>query len=248
MKKTILLGVTIFFASISFAWNAGDGGKTNTLEIHGKGSANSNFLFNNNISNAGNIQDYAAGWGFNYGVGVSMYFGNIGFGVEGLVGNHRGAYAGSLDLVDSVGTVTGTKEYSSNVNLKVTQIPVFFKMKSEVGGYFEIGPQYNIISEAKYHFTTDGFQSDSIMTTSYAKSYISAVLGLGFKVPVGKTNFSILAGLRLQYSLTDLKGVDALGREFVNSFVYKDAQSTSAASGGLLLGVVYTIGDKKKNK
>ena len=51
MKKTILLGVTIFFASISFAWNAGDGGKTNTLEIHGKGSANSNFLFKFIITN-----------------------------------------------------------------------------------------------------------------------------------------------------------------------------------------------------
>ncbi len=137
------------------------------MEIHAKGSANSTFLFNNNISDAGRDQDYAAGWSFNYGAGVSMYFGNIGFGVEGLMGNHRAAYAGTK--VSTAGGTSTSTNYTSYVNLKITQIPVFFKLKSDIGGYLEIGPQYNLISEANYHYSSDGDQFDTDMTGSFVE-------------------------------------------------------------------------------
>ncbi len=237
MKKLFLLSAVLTIASASIA---GDGDKKNTLEIHAKGSANSTFLFNNNISDAGGDQDYAAGWSFNYGGGLSMYFGNIGFGVEGLLGNHRASYAGSF--------VTGTTStnYSSNVNLKIMQIPVFFKLKSDIGGYLEVGPQYNIISEANYHYTSDGVQYDTTMTSNFAKSYFSAVIGFGFKIPVAKSNFSILGGARIQYAFSDIKGVDALGVAFDNFFKYKEPGNTTGATAGLMLGVVYTLGNKEK--
>lgn len=245
MKKIILLSAMFAIASSAFA---GDD-KKNTLEIHAKGSANSTFLFNSNISDAGGDQDYAAGWSFNYGGGVSMYFGNIGFGVEGLLGNHRGAYAGSFVTKDAAGNVINTTNYSSNVNLKITQIPVFFKLKSDIGGYLEVGPQYNMISEANYHYTSDGVQFDSVMTGNFAKSYFSAVLGFGFKIPVAKSNFAILGGARLQYAFSDIKGVDALGVPFDNFFKYKEGPSTTTgATAGLMLGVVYTLGNKEKKK
>ncbi len=248
MKKLILFSTLCLVASASFAYSPDDD-KKNTIEIHGKGSANCTFLFNNNISDAGGDQDYSAGWSFNYGLGVSMYFGNVGFGVEGLMGNHRGSYAGSFITKDASGNVISTTNYSSNVNLKVTQIPVFFKLKSEIGGYLEVGPQYNIISEADYHYTADAVQIDTVMTSSFAKTYFSAVLGFGFKIPVAKSRFSVLGGLRLQYAFSDIKGVDALGREFVNPFVYKDGPAkTTGATAGLMLGVVYTFGEKKKDK
>jgi hypothetical protein len=244
MKKILLLSTMSILATASYAWRAGDGVKKNTLEIQGKGSANSTFLFNNNISDAGDDQNYAAGWGFNYGLGVSMYFGNVGFGVEGLMGNHRGAYAGDIKNI-ATGTVT---EYTSSVNLEVIQIPVFFKLKSDIGAYLEVGPQYNMISKATYQFSAGGVETGSIMTDDYAKTYFSAVLGVGFNIPIAKSNFSVLAGLRLQYSFTDIEGVDARGRSFDNLFVYTDPQSTSAASAGLMLGVVYTLGNKKADK
>jgi hypothetical protein len=241
MKKTLLFAAVLLVSASASAYRNGDDKKSHTLEIHGKGLANSTFLFNKNISDAGNEQDYAAGWGFNYGLGLSMYFGNIGFGVEGLTGNHRGAYAGSLD------TPGGATDYSSNVNLKITQLPVFFKLKSETGGFLEIGPQYNIISEATYHYTSDGVQLDTAVTGYYSKSYISAVIGAGFKIPVAKSRFAILGGIRLQYSLTDLKGVDAQGVRFIDPFKYKAPETTTAATGGFMLGVVYTLGEKKKD-
>lgn len=244
MKKIILLSTICIIASTCLA----DDEKKNTLEIHAKGSANSTFLFNSNISDAGGDQDYAAGWSFNYGAGVSMYFGNIGFGVEGLMGNHRAAYAGSFVTKDAAGNVIKTTNYNSNVNLKITQIPVFFKLKSEIGGYLEIGPQYNLISEANYHYSSDGYQFDTVMTGSFAKSYFSAVVGFGFKIPIAKSSFSILGGARLQYAFSDIQGIDALGVPFTNFFKYKDGPSkTTGATAGLMLGVVYTFGEKKKD-
>lgn len=248
MKKILLSTLVLFSSASLFALAPGEGDKKNTIEFHGKGLANSTFLFNNNISDAGNEQDYAPGWSFNYGVGFTMYFGKIGFGVEGLFGNHRGAYAGTIDIKDGSGNVLSTEDYTSNVNLKVTQIPIFFKMKSETGGYFEVGPQYNTVSEANYHFSASGSQSDTIISSNYAKSYYSAVVGFGFKAGIPKTRFSILAGVRLQYSLTDLEGVDALGNAFNNPFTYKNPQTTSAATGGFVIGAVYTLGEKNAKK
>lgn len=248
MKKTLLSTAVLFTAYSLTALTPGDGDKKNTIEFHAKGSANSTFLFNNNISDAGDDQDYAAGWGFNYGAGFTMYFGKCGFGVEGLFGNHKGAYAGVIKTSNAMG-IASTEDYTSHVNLTITQIPVLFKMKSETGGYFEVGPQYNMISKAEYNFTSSSTKMDTLVSDHYAKSYFSAVIGVGFKVGIPKTRISILAGLRLQYSLTDLEGVDALGTPFTNPFVYKEGpQSTAAATGGFMLGAVYTLGEKKAKK
>jgi hypothetical protein len=72
------------------------------------------------------------------------------------------------------------------------------------------------------------------------------VLGAGFKIPIAKSRVSVLAGLRLQYSWTDIKGVDALGVRFIDPFKYKTPETTNAATAGFMLGVCYTIGEKKK--
>ncbi len=248
MQKLILLTAIYSLTCVSQAFAGDDDKKSRTLELHAKGSANSTFLFNNNISDAGDNQDYAAGWSLNYGLGVTMYFGKVGFGVEGLIGNHRGAYAGTITTKDAMGNTTNT-DYSSNVNLKITQIPIFFKLKSEIGGYLEVGPQLTLISQADYHYTSDGVQIDTMMTGSFAKSYYSAVIGFGFKIPVAKSNFSVLGGVRLQYAFSDIKGIDALGNEFINPFVYKDGPGkTTGATAGLMLGVVYTLGEKTDKK
>lgn len=243
MKKSLLLAAA-FLAVVAKPAMAGDGDKKTTLEIQGKGLANASFLLNKNVSDAGNIQDYAPGFCANYGLGVSLYFGNVGFGVEGLMGNTLGAYQGEFDILDTAGLAFSTQRYNSTVKLSVTEIPVFFKLKSEIGAYLEVGPQFTMINEAKYHYSTEGFKMDSVMSSSYATSYFSAVLGFGFKIPIAKTGLGILAGARLQYSLTDLQGVDALGQEFKNALIYDKPESTSAAKAGLMLGVVYTIGKK----
>ena len=234
-----------------FAAAPGDDDKKNSIEIQGKGLANSTWLFNKHISDAGNEQDYAAGWGFNYGAAFNMYFGNVGFGVEALLGNHKGAYAGAIDIKDASGTVTSTYNYTSNVNLKTTQIPVLFKLKNETGGYLEVGAQYNVISSGTFSYLDEATvitDTSYSVSKNYVKNFFSGVLGFGFKIPIAKSRVGVVGGIRLQYGFTDLKGVDAMGRELNNPFFYKTGAKTAYASGGFTLGVVYSIGGPKPGK
>ena len=73
MKKIILPSLLLVSLNLSAQ-----------LSIEGgvKGGYNSTWLFNKNISNQGTEQDYAAGWGANYGVGASVYYGSIGLGAD----------------------------------------------------------------------------------------------------------------------------------------------------------------------
>ncbi len=245
MKNFILLFATSFLSLVSFSQETPKAEKENTFELHAKGLANSTWLFNTNISNEGESQNYAAGWGFNYGLGFSAYFGKVGFAVEGLMGNHSGAYAGKYEYKVG-GVVLSTTDYTSKVNLKTIQIPVMFKLKSKDGAYLEVGAQYNMISSATYKRTGANFNADTTVTNLYASNFFSGVLGFGFAIKLGDSPLSILAGMRLQYSLTDLKGVDALGNDLKNPFFYKKYEPTSAAAGGLTLGLIYKLGKKKE--
>lgn len=229
MKKIILSAVLLTALNLS-AQISIDGGV--------KGSYNSTWLFNKNISDQGAEQDYAMAWGSNVGLGASVYFGAIGVGVEFLRGTHTGGYAG-----DFIG------KYNSNVKLNVTQIPLLLKFKSENGAYIELGAQVNSINKATYAFDytdSDIFDRTSDETSNYSKSFTSAVLGFGANVRIIKAiPLSLNVGLRLQYGLTDAKGVDALGTNLNNSLVYSTYEKTNAASGGIMFGLNYTFEAKK---
>lgn len=249
MKKTLLSGA---FLLAVIAVNAQDAGSTtssekkNTFELALKGTANSTWLFNTNISNIGDEQNYASAFGFNYGAAFTAYFGNVGVGIEGLYGNHKGGYAGTYVLKDSTGSTVFTSDYKSNVNLSTLEIPVLFKLKSSGGGaYLEVGPTYNMVLSADYTRTGTGMDTTMNVSEEYAKSYFGAILGFGLKFKLGDGPVGIITGLRLRYSFTDLEGVDALGQELKNVFLYPTKESTSAASGGIMLGVTYDLGKKK---
>ena len=147
--------------------------------------------------------------------------------------------------MDSSGASTSTP-YKSYINLKTIQIPVLFKLKTKSGAYLEIGPQFNLLTSANYHYAADQATVDTLVTSAYSNSYFSAVLGFGWKIKFGKTSpLSMLIGARFQYSFTDLKGVDGLGVALNNPFYYKTSASTSAATGGVMIGLTYQLGKKK---
>lgn len=229
MKKFIFCASLFFIGANAQAQLSIDGGV--------KGSYNSTWLFNKNISDQGTSQDYDLGWGYNVGGGATVYYGPIGFGVEFLTGSHTGGYAG-----DFFG------KYTSNVKLNVTQIPLLLKLKSENGAYLEVGAQVNSISKATYSFDytdSDLFDYSADETTNYAKTYTSAVLGFGANVRLVKAiPLSLNLGLRLQYGFTDAKGVDALNNRLNNSLIYPTYQKTNAVSGGLVFGLTYTFEPK----
>jgi hypothetical protein len=230
MKKIILSSLLLISLNVSAQ-----------ISIEGgiKGSYNSTWLFNKNISDQGTKQDYTAGWGSNYGLGASVYYGPIGFGVEFLRGTHTGGYAGDF-----------AGKYTSNVKLNVAQIPLLLKLKSKGGGYVELGAQLNSVSKASYSKDYEGSDLfdvvDSDVSDSYSSSFTSAILGFGANVQLTKAiPLALNVGIRLQYGFSDAKGVDALGFNLDNKIVYPTYEKTNALAGGILVGLNYTFEAKK---
>jgi hypothetical protein len=223
-----------------------------SIDVQGKGSANSTWLLNKNISDQGVNQDYELAWGSSFGVAANIYAGIIGVGVEVLYTNHNAAYNGIADLLVTSDT------YSSNINLKTLQIPLLLKFQSAGGSYIELGPQFTSISSATYNRSgtmpvIGPYESDpKDVTDQYSNTYLSGVLGFGAKIPLGEDfPLGVVIGIRLQYSFGDLMGVDgynnSLGSEEnpPSSFLYDNHEPTQAISGGIVLGVSYTIKQDK---
>jgi hypothetical protein len=218
-----------------------------SIDVQAKGSANSTWLINKNISDLGERQDYAAGWGSSYGIAGNIYAGIIGVGIEIHYATHNASYEG---VISEFNTVLDT--YNSEVNLETIQIPLLLKFQSERGSYIEIGPQLTNITSANYNRSgtipiVGSYTSDpKDVSEQYSKSYLSGVLGFGAKIPLSEGfPLGVLIGIRLQYSFGDLMGVDgeglALGSEDDPSFFYPTHEPTQAISGGAVIGLTYTI-------
>jgi len=206
------------------------------FDIAAKGQVNSTWLFNQNISDQGKEQDYAPSWGSNYGLGFGLRMGFFSVGLETNFGAHNAEYAGEFL----------TQSYTSMVNLKTFQMPIYLRFQNKGGAYFELGAQYNKIRSAMY--TNDGFINyDKNASVEYAKSYSNAFIGFGINRKILKSvPLGIIFCLRLQYGIKDAKGVDALGNSLSNSLLYPDYYKTRAAAAGLNFGLVYTIDTKEK--
>jgi len=211
------------------------------FEVNGKGSYNSTWIFNKNISDQGKEQDYDMAWSSNYGAGFTLYLGRIGVGVEGLFGNHKARYAGTIGNTIEL-------NYSSVVDLKTTHIPLLLKIKGKNAGFLEAGIQMNSISKASYTISGDisyPTNPNDVMGR-YSKTYMSAILGFGANIkPVKSFPLGILIGARLQYGFDDVKGVDALGFDLNNSVIYPDKYASNVVSGGMFVGLTYTLSTKK---
>src|SRR6266404_901009 len=121
MKKKILTLTLLAFTALAM--------QAQNFEVGVKGSYKSTWLFNKNISDKGATQDYAAGWGYNYGLGFNYYFNDrFGVGADVLLNTHTGHYTGTDD---------STHSYTSWATIQSLDIPVMFKMRSDNGGYIE---------------------------------------------------------------------------------------------------------------
>jgi hypothetical protein len=214
------------------------------LEFQGKGLFNSSWIVSKSISDQGNSQDYDLAWASNYGVAVNLWLGKIGFGVEGIFGKHNAAYTGTVEIA-GVGL-----SYNSKVALSTSAIPLLFKVRGQKAGYFELGVQMNSISSATYSMEGDLasiYPHPSDIMNRYNKSYLSAVMGFGANIkPFENFPLGILIGARFQYGYKDMKGVDALGNRLDNTLFYDPYNSAHAISGGIMVGLTYTLGKTKQ--
>lgn len=229
MKKILSL---ILFASMGATAIA------QTVELSALGSYKSTWLFNKNISDLGTTEDYAAGWGYNFGLGATFYFNDmIGLEVNALSSQHTGAYTGSLGASQF--------NYNSNITLKQLDFPLMFVLSNR-SAYLEVGGQYSSISSATYTYKPEsGNTYTSDVFSHYNHTNISGILGFGANIAINDHWF-IKAGLRIEYGLTDLKGVDAQGVLLSDPFFYPKYEKTNSAAGGLMIGIAYNFKGKKE--
>jgi hypothetical protein len=222
MKK-LFLSLSIFacFSSLK--------AQTITYDVSAKYAYSATGLFNKSISDLGASQDYDVAFSSNYGLAGTFNFGKIGFGVEYLMGNFKAGYQGDQVLIGGA--------YTSNVDLKTTQIPVYLRLGGSKGSFGEFGVVMNNVKSATY--TNSNYLIDpSTDVSNQYQNFMGYMVGVGGRFGLLDLPVMVSVSARFMYSTADAKGVDALGTDLD---LYNPYSKTNAASVGLHVGVVYSI-------
>ena len=238
MKKTTLFSVLFaltFFANAQFY-------------LGGAFTENSTWLLNKAVFDRGEDQDIAASFGNNYGIVAEFKFSdNMGVELNFLFNKHTQKYVGKTSC-----------DYNSISSYNSIDIPLLLKMGE--GAYFEIGPVFSLMQNARFKIDYDGSicpgDEDRDNTSDYVNTFFGAAMGFGGNIGL-TDNLKLTLGLRLYYGFTDLGGVNALGwnkektedmdnlynlihPDDDNHYGHKDFK-TNPASGGLRIGLIYVI-------
>lgn len=202
-----------------------------SIDAQVKYAYNSSALFNKNISDLGASQDYDFAFNANYGAAVNVNYGKIGIGAELLLGSLRGAYQGTI--------VAANSSYTSEVNLDLTQIPVYLRVGGAKGSFGEFGVVLHNVKNATYSANNDvNLSNYSFDATSRYQSFMGYMVGVGGRMSLPKIPVMLSISARFMYSTADAKGVDALGLPLDG---YPTYYKTNAASVGLHAGLVYSF-------
>jgi hypothetical protein len=224
MKK-LFISLSIFacFSSLK--------AQTITFDVSAKYAYSATGLLNKSISDLGASQDYDVAFSSNYGLAGTFNFGKIGLGVEYLMGNFKAGYQGDQVLIGGA--------YTSNVDLKTTQIPVYLRLGGSKGSFGEFGVVMNSVKSATY--TNSNYLIDpptSIDVTDQYQNFMGYMIGVGGRFGILDLPVLVSVSARFMYSTADAKGVDALGSDLD---LYNPYSKSNAASVGLHVGVIYSI-------
>ena len=203
--------------------------QTVTADISLKYAKSATALFNKSISDQGASQDYHLAMSSNYGLAGTFNFGKIGLGVEYLMGNFKAGYQGS----DGVGG-----NYTSNIDLKTTQIPVYARLGGSRGSFGEFGVVLHNVKSAIYSNSTYLIDPPIADVTNQYQNFMGYMVGVGGRIGLPKIPVMLSLSARFMYSTADAKGVDAFSTDLD---LYNPVYKTNAASIGLHAGLVYSI-------
>ncbi len=230
MKNIIILILSIF---ITFNLFAQTKQASFTLGIMGMGK--NTWLFNNNIFDRPNSeQEVEASIGTSFGINMSIYFTqNVGIGLDVHYATHNQKFNGTTDILTKT-------PYNSKVHFSSIDIPLYLRLSSNGGAYFELGSYFSMITGANYSQESslalfNGSKDIKAFTSGFN---IAPLLGLGIDINL-TDNLILSPGLRFSYGLSDVAGVDGQGVELTNSLKYPTYEKTHTLSGGLLVGLVY---------
>ena len=247
MRKILLF---IILSTTAFYINAQEADKP--IRIGVTGGLNSTWLFNENISEAGEEIDYFSTFGGSAGIRLLYSFSpKSGLSLEVAYSGHNQILTGSFTNFS----------YESKTRLKYLDFPLLFRLQSSKGPYFEFGPQVSFLLSAREDFVSDPADPDFDykyidFKNNFKGTLIGGVLGFGIDFDVNeKIIFS--AGLRFGYGFTDMineysktemnnllhnNKISYLAYvshlEINNDIIYKPA---NRAYGGFLMGVTFQL-------
>lgn len=187
---------------------------------------NSTWLMNKQVFDEGPEMDIAVSFGNYFGVMAGYYFTDQ-LGVEININPNKivQKYRGDFKL-------SGTDErayYNSSTVLNTIDYPVLLKIGKDA--YFELGCMFSSVSKASYNKTFDedyfnNFNVAIYKDISYFDFYdienmdvkaafktfgIGAIIGFGANINLYEDALKLNFGLRFNYIITDLQGINALG-------------------------------------
>jgi hypothetical protein len=240
MKKLFLSIVLIIAASNLFAQKKGGSNSGASISVGAMGMGKNTWLFNKNVLDDTNAsQEMEAAFGSSFGINMSVYFTeNVGIGLDVLYATHNQKYNGVTDGITKT-------PYRSKFHLTSVDIPLYLRLSTNGGAFFELGTYFSFITGATYSSDPQfiPLQPGTIAQAGpdvkpYTSSFNIAPL-VGFGIDINLTDYLILSpGLRFSYGVTDLKGVDGRGAPIEN---FPEPQKTNSLSGGLQIGIVYRI-------
>lgn len=246
MKKLVLF---FAFVSIVFVGIAQEG-----LNLGLHYAYNSTWLMNKQVFDEGPEMDPVSSFGSYFGLIAGYSFeDNFGLEINFNQNTLNQDYAGDIKYLLN----ENRNEYTASTVIKTLDIPILLKFGS--ASYFEIGPLVQVINKATYTRTFDdtgalsfGYYNDELyaFTDAAAIGVKSDFAELGFGVTMGfGANFNIIEdvlklnfGLRFNYILSDLEGVNGLGLTKDDSLVPTDDKVNfynHPLYGGVKLGLIY---------
>jgi len=242
-KRTVI----VFFLIHAFCFV-----QSQSFNIGLTGGGGGAVFINPSIWQAGTEQKYRYTPSYNYGIQSALNLGNgASFELDILDCNITQGYSGSFS---TSGAFPGSGvsyfqggSYTSETKLNVIQVPFTVRYKRNFTGiYVEAGVGDEIILSAAYSatYTNPTYNINSDVTSSYPKSGFLAIAGLGWdKQLFGDYNFYLNTGIRIDYGLLDIEGVDGHGQAFeiggaANPY-YTNEHTTHSLDVFIHLGIFY---------
>ncbi|PLX09531.1 MAG: hypothetical protein C0596_03085 [Marinilabiliales bacterium] len=242
MKKIafviLLLGVSV----LSFS----------QLTIGGHFAYNSTWLMNKQVFDEGPEMDIAASYGMYYGFVTGYYFSDK-FGLEINFNPNKieQKYVGSMKYLFTEDRYT----YNASTVLNTLDIPIL--MKFGKSSYFEFGPLIQFINKATYSRTFDtedawasynsqiyiceNFTNKAVKSTFKSNAF-GVTMGFGANFDIVEDQLLFNFGLRFNYIITDIEGINGLGETKESGYVPTDDKENfynNPLYGGLKIGLIY---------
>lgn len=240
MKKLNLLFLFSLISLISFS-QVGP-------YVGGHYAFNSTWLMNKQVFDHGSEMDPSPTFGSYYGFIAGYNFtDDAGIEININLNNINQKYEGRF----------GDNRYISQTNINALDIPLLFKFG--YNSYFEIGPVLQMLNGATYSRTFDNtgllhtfsykglpviptdVDSEGVLN-QFNSTNFAVALGFGASIDIIEYKLKLDIGLRFQYTITDMEGINGLGYGIESNFVpgvEKETFKNNALIGGVRLGLNY---------